>query len=220
LTVKGNSLITCNRIKAQAFFLLIPFVLSACGTATPTAELQTVNVYATSAAQPWLTKLYACAADLSIMLNVTAESPDIYLRVGEPEMFASPAYQIDEEEILIVVNHESTVQNLTLAQVQELFTQEGSPGQVWVYASDADLQRVFDQLILKGRGVSSSARVAASVQNMSEVLKSESTTIGILPRLELTSDVREVFSLGRVPVLAVTKEAPQDLVGKLLSCLQ
>ena len=179
-----------------------------------------MDVYATSGAQPWLTELYACAADSRIVLNLNAESPEIFLRVGEPEMTVSPAYKIDEEEILIVTHRESPVQNLSLDEAQELFAQGNPSVQVWVYSSDADLQRSFDQLVMKGRSVSSSARVAISPQNMSDILNSESNAIGILPRHWKMGNVREVFSAGSVPVLAITKPEPQGAVIELISCLQ
>ena len=79
---------------------------------------------------------------------------------------------------------------------------------------------MFDQLVMQGRSVSSSARIAVSVQNMSDVLKSESAAIGILPRHSVTGDLREVYSAGTVPVLAVTKSEPQGVVVDLISCLQ
>lgn len=209
-------MITFKHVHLQPVFLIFAFILSACRPATPTAEPQIVDVYATSAAQPWLTKLYTCAEDLSVMLNINAQAPEIYLRVGEPDVFVSPAYQIDEEEILIVAHRESVVQSLTLAETQTLFAST----QVWVYPSDADLQRAFDQLVMKGRSVSSSAKAAVSPQNMSDVLNSNLAAIGILPRHWVTSDVREIFSAGRVPVLAITQSEPQGAVIKLIFCLQ
>ena len=213
-------MITFKRVNLQTIFLLFAFILSACGPATPTAEPQIVDVFATSAAQPWLTELYACAADSGAVLNINAESPEIYLRVGESYVLVSDAYKIDEEEILIVVNRESSVRNLTLAEAQVLFARENQSAQVWVYPSDADVQGVFDQLVMKGRSVSSSARIAVSAQNISDVLKSEADAIGILPRHFLTDDLREIFSAGSVPVLAVTKSEPQGVVVDLISCLQ
>jgi cyanophycinase-like exopeptidase len=195
------------------------FILSAC-TPTPQPTQIIVNAYATSAATPWLAELYACAEKNNAAINISADSPDIFLRVGEPEMIASPVYQIDEVEILVVAHRENNLQSLTLAEVQDLFAQGNSQAQVWGYPSEADMQRVFDQLVMQGRSVSSSAKIAVSVQNMSEVLKSDPAAIGILPRQSVTGDLREVFSAGRVPVLAVTKEEPQDMVGKLISCLQ
>ncbi len=196
-------------------FLLI--WLSACAP-TPQPDPVIVNAFATSVATPWLAGLYACAEKSNATINISAELPEIYLRVGEPEVMISSAYQIGEEEILIASHRESSVQNLTLAQAQELFAQGSA--QVWVYASGADVQRAFDQLVMKGRSVSSSARVAASPQNMSDVLKSDPAAIGILPRRWVAGDVREVFSAGRVPVLAITKEEPQGAVNDLISCLQ
>ncbi|MDO9301146.1 MAG: hypothetical protein Q7T89_07175 [Anaerolineales bacterium] len=202
--------------------MLSSLLLFSCAPAAQTSQTEVITVYATFAAQPWLTELYACAADSGVVLNVNAESPEIYLRVGEPEVTDSPMYQIDEEEILVVAQRESSAQNLTLAEAQELFAQGNPSGsaQVWVYPSGADLQRAFDQLVMKGRSVSSSARISVSPQNMSDVLKSEPAAIGILPRQWVTSDVREVYSAGSVLVLAVTKSEPQGVVVDLVSCLQ
>jgi hypothetical protein len=36
----------------------------------------------------------------------------------------------------------------------------------------------------------------------------------------MTSDLREVYTSGSVPVLAVTKSEPQGVVVDLISCLQ
>jgi len=206
----------------KKFILLLVLALSACGTATPTAEPQVLTVYATPAAQPWLTKLYACAAGSSVILKVSTESPQIYLQVGEPDAFVSSAYKIGEEEILVVAPRNSSIQKLTLAETQELFMKGSSPAgsvQVLVYPSDADLQRLFDQLVMKGRSVSSSAKVTVSPQDMSGQLKT-SAAVGILPRHSLTGDLREVFSAGQAPVLAITKSEPQGAVIGLISCLQ
>jgi hypothetical protein len=204
-------------------FLLASFIISSCTPATQTAvELQIVNVYATSAAQPWLTKLYTCAQDLSVTLNLKADDPDISLRLGEPENIISPIYKIDEEEILIVTNRESPIQNLTLQEAQDLFALGNPTGsaQVWVYSSDADVQIAFDQLVLKGRSVTSLAKLATSPQQMSDLLNAEKDSVGIIPRHWKTGTVREVFSAGFVPVLAVTKDEPQGAVKELIACLQ
>jgi len=205
------------------FFLLSSFLLFSCAPATqPLSQTEIISVYATSAAEPWMSDLFACANNLSVNLTVSAESPEIYLRIGEPEILLSPAYPIDEEEILIVTHRESSVQNLSLEEVQALFagTERDASVQVWGYASEADVQILFDQLVMKGRSVTSFARMAASPQEMSDALNSESNSVGILPGHWLVGDVREVYSAGMVPVLAITKEEPQGAVGELISCLQ
>ena len=136
-------------------------------------------------------------------------------------MLVSSAYQIDEEEILIVTHRESTVQNLSLEEAQALFTGQGeTSAQVWVYSSGTDMQILFDQLVMKGRSVTSFARLAADPQEMSDVLNSESNAVGILPRHWIMGNVREVYSAGMVPVLAIVKQEPRGVVSELIACLQ
>lgn len=196
------------------------FLLTACTPSMP-AKTQVVSSYATLAATPWLADLYACAEKSNVVINITAQSPDIFLQVGEPEALISPAYQIDEEEILVVTNRESSVQNLSLEEAQALFAGQGDASvQIWGYASEADVQIVFDQLVMKGRSVTSLARMAADPQQMSDVLSSEPNSVGILPKYWKAGNVREVYSAGVVPVLAITKQEPQGIVGELVSCLQ
>ena len=208
-------------MKKQFFFLVLSsFIVVSCAPATQTSQTQVVSVYATAAAQPWLTEIYTCTDNSSVILNLAADDPDILLRVGEPEIIISPVYQIDEEEILIVTNRESPVQNLTLAQAQDLFAQGSDSAQVWVYASDADVQIVFDQLVMKGRSVTSFAGLATSPQQMSDRINAEKDAVGILPKHWMAGNVREVFSAGTVPVLAITNEEPQGTVKDLISCLQ
>ena len=206
--------------KLFSFFLLSSFIVVSCTPATQTSQTQVISVYATSAAQPWLAELYTCADNSSVSLNLTAYEPDITLRVGEPEIIIFPIYQIDEEEVLIVTNRESPIQNLTLTEAQELFAQGNDLAKVWVYASDADVQIAFDQLVMKGRSVTSFAGLATSPQQMSDLINAEKDAVGILPKHWMTGNVREVFSAGTVPVLAITKEEPQGAVKDLIACLQ
>lgn len=148
-------------------------------------------------------------------------SADIVLRVSAPEFLDSPAYQIDEEEILIVTHRQSPVQNLTLEEVSALFAGQGDPSvQVWIYASGEDVQEVFDRKIMEGRNVTSSARIAVNPQQMSDTLVSDSNAVGILPRHWKAGDTREVFAVATVPVLAITKAEPQGIIHDLIACLQ
>ena len=148
-------------------------------------------------------------------------SADISLRVGEPEFLASPAYQIDVEEILIVTHRQSPVQNLTLEEARTLFAGQGdSRVQIWVYAPEEDVQTVFDQFVMAERSVVSSARLAVNPQQMSDTLVNEPNTVGILPKHWKVGDSRIVFSVGTVPVLAVAQAEPQGVVKELIACLQ
>jgi len=203
-------------------FLLSSFLLFSCSPSTPQTTPQVVTVYSTSAAQPWLPPLYMCAGSSSVISRVDdSSSADITLRVGEPEFLASPAYQIDTEEILIVTHHQSPVQNLTLEEARALFAGQGDPSvQVWVYTSDEDVQVVFDHFVMEGRSVTSSARLAVNPQQMSDTVVNETDAVGILPRHWKVGDVRDVYPVATVPVLALTKSEPQGAVKELIACLQ
>jgi hypothetical protein len=204
-------------------FLLSSFILFSCSTSTPPPTPQVVSVFSSSAAEPWLSGLYDCAASQSnVVLSRVDDVPtaDIVLQIGEPTI-TSFTYQIDTEEILIVTQRQSPVQNLTREETQALFIGLGDPSvQVWVYASGEDVQRVFDQFVMEGRGVTSSAMVAVNPQQMSDTLVNQPNTVGILPRHWKAGDVRDVYSVGKVPVLALTNSEPQGVVKELLVCLQ
>ena len=203
-------------------FLLSSFLLFSCSTSTPQITPQIVTVYSTSAAQPWLSDLYACTSSATVISRVDdSSSAEIVLRVGEPNILASTAYQIDTEEILIVTHRQSPVQNLTLEEARALFAGQGDTAvQVWVYASEEDVQGVFNQFVMEGRAVTSTARLAVNPQQMSDTLVNESYAIGILPRHWKAGDVREVFLVATVPVLAITQSEPEGVIKELVACLQ
>ena len=203
-------------------FLISSFLLFSCSTNTPQSTPQVVTVYSTSAAQPWLSDLYACASSATVISRVDdSSSVDLILRVGEPNFLASTAYQIDTEEILIVTHRQSPVQNLTFEEARALFAGRGDTAvQVWVYASEEDVQGVFDQFVMERRAVTLSARLAVNPQQMSDTLVNEPNSVGILPRHWKMGDVREVFSVATVPVLAITQSEPQGVIKELIACLQ
>jgi len=92
--------------------------------------------------------------------------------------------------------------------------------QVWVYAAEEDVQEVFDQVVMEGRIVTSSARLAVNPQQMSDTLVHESNAVGILSRHWKVGDARNVYLVASVPVLAQTDLGPQDVVKELIACLQ
>ncbi|MGE5465072.1 MAG: hypothetical protein ACM3PS_17035 [Syntrophothermus sp.] len=179
-------------------------------------------MYSTSAAQPWLSELYDCAGTASVISRVDdPATADISLRVGEPDYLASPAYQVDTEEILVVTQRQSPVQNLSTDEARAIFSGVSDPTlQVWVYSSGEDVQQVFDRLVMQGTGIMPSARLAVDPQQMSDTLVNEPNTVGILPRHWKVGDSREVLSVGTVPVLAMTKSEPQGVAKGLIACLQ
>jgi hypothetical protein len=102
-----------------------------------------------------------------------------------------------------------------------LFAGQGDPSvQVWVYSSEQDVQEVFDQFVMAGLSVTSSARMAATPQQMSDTLINQPNAVGILPRHWKAGDDQEVFKVATVPVLALTNAEPQGVIKELIACLQ
>ena len=190
--------------------------------ATPNEEIQFVRIYATSAAQAWLLDVYSCAPpEIVIKLADDATSADLFLRIGEPDFLALPAYQIDSEDILIVTHPESSLQDLNKEEAQALFAgQVEALVVVWVYSSGGDVQGVFERSVMQGRSVSSYARLATSPKHMSDALSNEVNTVGILPRGANPGDLRILYTIPDVPVLGLVKEEPQGAIKEILACLQ
>lgn len=200
--------------------ILTLVLLTACGGPKAT-DIQIVNVYATPAASTWLYELYDCANAASVVLNVTPDSPDILLRLGEPQGLSTPAFQVDSEEILVMVNRVSPLQNMNLEEVQALFGGQGDPSlQIWVYAEGSDLQEIFEKSVMQSRSIASSARVAVDIQQMSDLLNADANVVGFLPRTWKVGDPRYIYSAGVFPVLAITPSEPQGTVQQLIACLQ
>jgi hypothetical protein len=200
-----------------ALFLLSSFFIS-CSPSQPAQQPQTITAYSTSSAQPWMNDLVECANESSVLVNVTADEPDIFIRIGEPDELYSPAYQIGAEEIFIAVNRESAVKNLSLEEAQASFAGLGAESfQAWVYPSELDLFGVFDQVVMQGRSVAPGTKVAASPGAMSDAINADPAAVGILPARWLTGNHRKVFSLGVFPVLAIVEDGAARSV---LACLQ
>ena len=201
--------------------ILISSAISSCSTSAPSATPEVITVYSTAAAEPWLHELYDCAGTIAVLSRVDdPSSANISLRVGESKAL-SFAYQIGTEEILIVTQRQSPVQNLTREEARVLFLGLGDPSvQLWVYNSGNDVQDVFDKLVMEGRSISPSAHLAATPQQMSDTLVNEPNTVGILPRHWKVGDSREVFSVAIIPVLAVSPMEPDGTVKGLIACLQ
>jgi hypothetical protein len=214
-------------------YLLLSFnltVLAACGAATPQALPQVVKVSASSAASPTLPNVYACAASsIAISLSDPA-SADIAIRLGEPDSLRTPAFQIGTDEILVVVNPQIGISALTVDQVRDLFTGQKTSWmevggkdlqvQVWAYSAGEDIQSIFTRVDLAGSLITSRARLAVSVQNMSDSVGQNPGSIGFLPAHWKSGATQTVFGGVSVPILAITKLEPQGAVKELLGCLQ
>ena len=182
-----------------------------------------VKLHTSPSVQAWEADANTCADKLGLILMevIDPQQADLVLRLGEPDGLTTPSYKIGQEDLLVVTNRESPVQNSDLAGVQNLFAHpETQQVQVWVYAPGDDAQQVFAKEIMRGQTVSSFGMLAAGPQQMSDTLNQNKNALGFLPRHWKAGSVRDVFSLPNIPVLAIVKAEPQGSIKALLACLQ
>jgi ABC-type phosphate transport system substrate-binding protein len=158
------------------------------------------------------------------------QSVDLVIRLGQSDNLASSAYQIGSDDLLVIVNQHNPIKQLTASKVQGLFSGQiqnwkeagGSDAavQVWAYAAAEDLQLIFDQAVLGGNLVASTARLASSPDEMIQAILTDVNAIGILNRRLSSSNVSEVYFVTTMPVLALTKRDPQGSLNSILACLQ
>ena len=210
--------------------ILLPWLLPACGAPAARATPQVISVYASSAAYPWLDEIYTCASSTVIVRLSDPVAADISLRWGEPAPLSTAAYQVGSDDLLVIVQRQTAVGSLTLNQVRQIFagqiTQWQAVGggniavQVWTYAPAEDIQQVFDEFVMQGEPIVSLARLATSVQSMSDSVGATPGAIGVLPRRWKAGNTNAVLDVTSVPVLAIPAAPPQGAARGLLSCLQ
>jgi hypothetical protein len=169
-----------------------------------------------------LVDLYDCAPSGTVLRVVGSPADaDLVLRLGEPGVFTGSAYRIGLEQVLVMTPRQSSVEELSVGETRDLFAGPGDPSlQVWVYAKDEDIQRLFTQGVMGGRPVTTQARLATSPEHMRDELADSPEAIGFLPGRWDVKGLRVVYTLTDVPVLALLPEEPQGVILSLLACAQ
>ena len=209
--------------------LCIPLLLGACA-APAGATLTPITIHASSAAYPWLSGAYDCAPPSSAVVLSDSPDVDLALQLGEPRELQGSAFQVGNDDLLVVTHPEVAVGELSLRDVEAVFAGQldnwsdvGGADQaveVWAYPSGVDVQAFFDQYVLHGRPVSSLARIAVSAQHMSDSVGAVAGSIGLLPRRWKAGNTREVLTVATLPVLALAESSPQGVVAEMLACMQ
>jgi DNA-binding transcriptional LysR family regulator len=217
------------------FLLFINLVISACQGASATPPPEVYKVQYTNAALPWLADLGECAP--SAVFQTEQRTPrffdlgevDFAIRIGEPEELTTPAYQIDSEEIVVIVNKGNPIGDMDMEQVRRIFSgaertwQTGNssdPIHVWVYAPGEDVEQVFEQVILHGAPVTPEARLAVNIDAMLEAISADDFAVGMLPLHAMTVEVKQAFLIGSFPVLVLSSDEPGSQVLAIIACLQ
>ncbi len=208
----------------KVILLMILALSTAC---SPPVTLQStpeaIRIFASDITQPWLQTSYDCARTLQIVLY-RADSPaeaQINIRLGEPQSLNSLAFQIGQDDLLVVTNPQNPAKNLSPAQVRKIFSQTSDEETlVWVFAPESDVQEIFSREVLQDSRVTSLARLALSPEQMQAAIGKDQNSVGILTRHWLTNSQQVVFSIDNIPVLALTPSEPVGAIKNLIACLQ
>ncbi len=213
--------------------LLLVFAGSGCAPAAPESPPRVMNLYATQAAQPWLPNLYSCAEQHETIIRLTdPNQAQVLLRVGEPPYLSGVAYQLGQEELVLVLNSQNPVQFLSQEQVFQLFTgqvnnwqpinQLDAPVQVWSFANESDIGQVFNGTVLQLGRITSTARQASAAEEMRVEIAQDVNAIGFIGRHSAGTDIRTISLEQPVlaPVLAILEEEPDGFIKDVLACAQ
>jgi hypothetical protein len=217
------------------FFTII--LLVSCIPSAPKATPETITVQYTIATTPWLQYLDNCAGTQVINAELRPadfqdlESSNMVMRIGLPARLISTAYQIGTDDLLVIINPQNHVNELTADQVRAIFTGRiqtwkainGTDAliQVWVYSEGEDVQQVFEKSVLRGSPVTSLARLANSPEEMSQAVLNNPSAVGIITRRLKTGNTSDIFTAASsLPVLVFTRSEPQGSLAQILACLQ
>lgn len=144
---------------------------------------------------------------------------------GESTLWGAP---LGEEPIAVVVNPANTINDLTLAQVQDIFAGRVSGWSVAVREDGDDSRLAFESLTEARPALTS--LVAPSPEAMLKFVAGTPNGIGYLPLSWVTESVKAVAIDGRPPtdanyklkalILAVTKEEPAGAAREWLGRVQ
>ncbi len=222
-------------MKRLCFPLLLTLLVS-CASAQPVLQGLPLRLQFTFSTQPWLAAIETCADDQPIDAELRSadlidlSTTDLAIRLGEAGLPLLPAYQVGAEDILVIVNLQNPVDELSRAEVLGLFTgtvsnwQEingrSASVQVWSFDNGEDVSAVFVQSALGGSPITSQARLATSPQEMVQAIASDVDAVGILTRGFLTDELVAVYSLENIPVLVYLPTDNQDSSEAIIACLQ
>ncbi len=216
-------------------FTILLFV--SCASPAPAITPVPLSIQYSFAANPWLEELSICAGNRVINSELRPadlqelDSSDLVMRIGMPTELITPAYQIGSDDLLVIINPQNPVKELTFDQVLSLFTghiqtwksinNANNPVQVWVFAAAEDVQQVFEKAVLGESPVTSLARLANSPEEMSQAVAIDTGAVGLITRRLKTKTTSDVFTVARsIPILAIPRSEPTGALAQMLACLQ
>jgi len=218
---------------------LLLIILSACSplvTTTPRPSPQAITVSYTATLRPWVEILNQCAIDhpdIALIIRETSlsdpefQEADIALWFGElPQDFSGYAASLGTDEIIVIAGEGVNIQDLTQAQLIEIYTDPDSLYHVWTYGDENELRQIFDLVVLGTTALSPESLLSPNPATMLEAIQKDPLAIGYFPKSWLTMGVNtlmikpELQETFKQPVLALTKAKPIGPLQSYMVCIQ
>jgi hypothetical protein len=180
--------------------------------------------------------LYDCADKNSgIVINYTILgnpipeklNADLRIILGEPEIGKGEfLYQLGFEEIVIITNIDSNLDQGNLDAIQGIYTSKNPDRLVLTYPKGDIVQIIFRGAILGDEEITPYALVVTSPNEMLQTIKQNKDAIGYIPGSLVTNDVKvvslepDIKGTLKQPILGLTIEEPEGLFKIYLDCLQ
>ena len=218
----------------RVLLLSFLFFLTACTPKTSSVDLEDnprlFFLHSTSSTENWIPLVYACADRTRVgLVALTPDlgNADISLRIGSAEK----GYLIDEIDFAVVGNIENPLSALTQGEVASIFTGKisnwiengGDDAQIvlWVYDDEQnDIQVVFNEKMLEGGTLSTMAYQAQNTEKVRIEIAKDKYALGIIPQAEMVENLRILYIIEKIPVLAVVKEDVHEDIFLIINCLQ
>jgi ABC-type phosphate transport system substrate-binding protein len=228
--------------------LVISQAITSCQAVTPPAIVPTpqfLRVQYTPALAWMAPEFNLCIRQQSGYALVVFEKPasslditqaEITLRLGSPGGDSGYQAELGSDELVVVVNPQNSLQELTGSQVRDIFSgssrtwskvSKGNPNpiQVWTYPQGNEIRQYFEDA-LSPILLNPAAHLAPDPAAMQQAVAADPSAIGYLPVNWVDSSVRQLSipdiaaSSLRLPILAITQTEPQGAQKEWLLCLQ
>jgi hypothetical protein len=231
---------------------MIALAITGCAPVLPTlppAPAETI-VQHTPALRYIENQIQACSlanSPLPVIVNeypinrMNAQSADITLVYEKPVDPNLLAYQIGEDQLVVIVNPQNQISSIPLITLLGIFqgfiTQwdaidasntQGITGliEIWGYEESDELQKIIENRLNDGKALNNQTTIADYPAAVKDMVAKNPAGIGVITRAYLTEEVKAVVIDGlpeqdlTLPIVAQTRGQPGNLQTILLTCLQ
>jgi hypothetical protein len=231
---------------------MIALAITGCTPVLPTlpaAPAETI-IQHTPALRYIENKIQACSlanSPLPVLVNeypinrMNAQSADITLVYEKPIDPNLPAYQIGEDQLVVIINPQNKVSSIQLDILHGIFQgfitrwdavdpsiTENISGviDIWGYKQSAELQIIIENRLNEAQHLNTLINIADFPETIKDMVAKNPAGIGVIPRAYITDEVKAVTIDGLpeqdllLPIVAQTRDQPGYLQTILLTCLQ